>query len=132
MAASHVLVVDDIKDARVLMRLMLSTKGGFVVSEASSGREALTAIKENRPDAIVLDYMMPDLDGAEVCRIIRATPEIADVPILVLTARVDPGIQEKVLAAGANSFLPKPVKPDDLVNEVMRLIAQTQHTHSEG
>ncbi len=122
MAPAHILIVDDIKDARVLMRLMLSTKGGFTISEATGGAEALAIIRESRPDLVVLDYMMPDMDGIDVCNAMRADPAIADIPVLMLTARTDLGIHEKALNAGATSFMNKPVKPQDLVAEASRLI----------
>ncbi|MBN2472717.1 MAG: response regulator [Anaerolineae bacterium] len=126
MVPAHILIVDDIKDARVLMRLMLSTKGGFSISEATGGTEALQIVRENHPDLVVLDYMMPDMDGIDVCHAIRADAAIADTPILMLTARTDLGIHEKALDAGATSFMNKPVKPQDLVAEASRLIEEAR------
>lgn len=126
MAPAHILIVDDIKDARVLMRLMLSTRGGFTISEATGGAEALTLIRENHPDLVVLDYMMPDMDGIDVCHAMRADAAIADIPVLMLTARTDLGIHEKAVRAGATSFMNKPVKPQDLVTEASRLIEEAR------
>lgn len=131
MASAHILIVDDIKDARVLMRLMLSTKGGFTISEATGGGDALQQMSEHRPDLVVLDYMMPDMDGIDVCRAMRSDPQMADIPVLMLTARTDLGIHEKALAAGATSFMNKPVKPQELVQEAARLIEEAQRTHAE-
>lgn len=126
MAPAHILIVDDIKDARVLMRLMLSTKGGFTISEATGGEEALQMIRANQPDLVVLDYMMPDMDGIDVCRAMRADPATAGIPVLMLTARTDLGIHEKALNAGATAFMNKPVKPHDLVAEASRLIEEAK------
>ncbi len=130
MAAAHILIVDDIKDARVLLRLMLSSRGGFAISEAAGGAEALVLARADRPDLIILDYMMPDMDGIDVCQAIRATPETAGIPILMLTARADLGIHEKALAAGANCFMNKPVKPADLAAAVTRLIDETRNARA--
>lgn len=130
MTPAHILIVDDIKDARVLMRLMLSTKGGFTISEATGGEDALSQIKQNRPDLVVLDYMMPDMDGIDVCRTMRKDPQLSDIPVLMLTARTDLGIHEKALAAGASSFMNKPVKPQELVSEASRLIEEAQRTRA--
>ena len=90
-------------DARLLLRLILTGKGGCAVLEAASGAEALGQIGSQRPDAVILDYMMPDMDGLEVCRRIRAMPGLEAVPILMLTARPDPPLREKALAAGVDT-----------------------------
>lgn len=121
----HILIIDDMADTRLLLRLILTGKGGCAVLEAASGVEALGQIGSQRPDAVILDYMMPDMDGLEVCRRIRAMPGLEAVPILMLTARPDPPLREKALAAGVSSFMTKPVSPAELLAELDRLTEMT-------
>ncbi|MBN1964436.1 MAG: response regulator [Anaerolineae bacterium] len=118
-----VLIVDDMTDARIMLRLMLSRLGGYQTLEATNGQEAIQQAAAHRPDVIVLDYMMPDLDGAAVCSQLRQMPSTKDVLILVLTARTDSDTRQKVLQAGANQFMNKPVQPRELLQSVQALLA---------
>ncbi|MBN1964842.1 MAG: response regulator transcription factor [Anaerolineae bacterium] len=109
----HILVVDD--DSHVLRattRVLQSA--GFSVSAASSGSEALNLIKEQRPDLIVLDIIMPEMDGLEVCRRLRADPFLAKIPILFLTAKSRPTDAAQALDAGGDDFLTKPFEVIEL------------------
>ncbi len=132
MQARHILIVDDAADARTLLRLILTTKGGYTTTEATSGAEALAQIRRQRPDAIILDYMMPDMDGLEVCRRLRAMPDLRDLPILMLTAQPNPALREQALAAGVTSFMTKPAAPADLLAEIRRLTTVTASAQTGG
>lgn len=118
----HILIVDDLADTRMLLRLILAGRGGYVTSEAATGAEALALVARQKPNAIIIDYMMPDMNGLEICQRLRVMPGLADLPILMLTAQINPTLREEALAAGVTSFMNKPVIPADLLAEVARLI----------
>ena len=118
----RILVVDDDRAVRESLRRSLSFNG-YTVDLAEDGVEALDAIANERPDAVVLDVMMPRLDGLEVCRQLRSTGD--DLPILVLTAR--DSVSERVagLDAGADDYLPKPFALEELLARLRALLRRT-------
>jgi len=120
----RVLIVDDMADARTLLRLLLTHKGHFTVLEAENGHDALDRARTELPDLIVLDYMMPDLNGVEVCQALRKNPATACIPIIMLTARTDTRTQSEAEDAGVDVFLTKPIKTEALLAESQRLIEQ--------
>src|SRR3954466_11881800 len=97
---SSVLIVDDSSTDRALFRTLL-TRAGYTVHEVSKGRDALAKAREVRPHAIILDVNLLDTDGHTVCRALRADPEIASVPVLMLTVRDDEADVLAGLEAGA-------------------------------
>jgi two-component system response regulator MprA len=115
----RILVVDDDRAVRESLRRSLAFNG-YSVELAQDGLEALELIASNRPDALVLDVMMPRLDGLEVCRQLRSTGD--DLPILVLTAR--DSVSERVagLDAGADDYLPKPFALEELLARMRALL----------
>jgi DNA-binding response OmpR family regulator len=114
-----VLVVDDDETVRRVVRHVLEVDH-FDVVEAASGREALEAVASNRPVVIVLDVVMPGLDGIEVCRQL----DHAQVKVLMLTARGDDAtVEEASREAGADDFLGKPFSSVELLDHVERLVA---------
>jgi len=121
--AVRILVVDDDRAVRESLRRSLSFNG-YAVMLAQDGVEALEVIATDRPDAVVLDVMMPRLDGLEVCRQLRSTGD--DLPILVLTAR--DSISERVagLDAGADDYLPKPFALEELLARMRALLRRTK------
>ncbi|BBY45940.1 response regulator MprA [Mycolicibacterium celeriflavum] len=120
--AVRILVVDDDRAVRESLRRSLSFNG-YSVELAQDGVEALDLIASDRPDALVLDVMMPRLDGLEVCRQLRSTGD--DLPILVLTAR--DSVSERVagLDAGADDYLPKPFALEELLARMRALLRRT-------
>lgn len=108
--------------ARTMLRLIL-VRAGFEVREAKDGREALAEIDRQRPHLIILDIMMPGIDGFEVCELLRQTEETADLPIVMLSAKADSASIAKGLRVGATSYLTKPVRPDDLVYHVRQALS---------
>jgi len=124
----NVLIVDDMPDARTLLRILLSKKGSYAVLEAADGREALNQAQQHAPDLIILDYMMPDLDGVEVIKALRTNSKTAHIPIIMLTARIDYAARDRAIEAGANCFMNKPLKPLELLQETQRLIEESRAT----
>jgi two-component system response regulator MprA len=115
-------VVDDDRAVRESLRRSLSFNG-YTVDLAEDGVEALEAINNERPDALVLDVMMPRLDGLEVCRQLRSTGD--DLPILVLTARDSVSERVSGLDAGADDYLPKPFALEELLARLRALLRRT-------
>ncbi|HEY0497491.1 MAG TPA: response regulator transcription factor [Kutzneria sp.] len=115
----RILVVDDDRAVRESLRRSLQFNG-YQVELAGDGQQALAAITEHRPDAMVLDVMMPRLDGLEVCRRLRGTGD--DLPILVLTARDAVSDRVAGLDAGADDYLPKPFALEELLARLRALL----------
>ncbi len=117
-----ILVIDDEADLRRFVRLRLS-RAGYKVFEASNGIEGLEQLYKVRPHLIVLDIMMPRMDGWETCRRIR---EVSDVPILILSAKGDRGSKVKGLDLGANDYLAKPFAGFELLKKIESLLSRTE------
>lgn len=113
-----ILIVDDEWNMRNLLKIYL-IKNGFEVIEATNGSEAIGSARDNTFDLVILDIMMPGMDGWQVCRSIR---EFSNVPVLMLTARTDTKDKVKGLQMGADDYLSKPFEPDELVARVFALI----------
>lgn len=118
---TKVLVIDDDLAITELMSMLLKTHG-FEVSTCNSGTEGVKFVKEKNPNVVLLDLMMPDLDGWQVCKALRT---FSNVPILILSAINDPGMVASVLDAGADDFLVKPVPSSVLVAHIKKMIRQT-------
>jgi CheY-like chemotaxis protein len=116
-------LVDDDPDIRMIGAMSLRRVGKLTVRTAASGLEALSLALAERPDAILLDVMMPSLDGPGTFKALRDRPEIADVPIIFLTAKVMAPEVERLVALGAVGVLGKPFDPMTLPSEVLRLLA---------
>jgi len=118
----YILSVDDEAEITSLISFHLK-KQGYAVATAASGREALESVARRRPDLILLDLMLPDIDGFGVCEILHRGPETATIPIVILSAWSDPESYHVGLDLGAIDFLAKPFSPRSLlarVNELMR------------
>ena len=109
-----VLVVEDEAALVTLLRYNLEREG-FRVIDAANGEEALLIVKEQRPDLILLDWMLPALSGIEVCRQIRRSPEHRRTPIIMLTARGEESDKLRGLEVGADDYVTKPFSPSELV-----------------
>lgn len=120
----HILVVDDEIGALTLIGIMLE-RGGFGVLKAKDAKSALAILDQNTPDMIILDVMMPGMDGIELCRVIRTRQDTGETPILILSARGDAESIMRGIEAGANDYLPKPILHHDLVAKVRMMLGQT-------
>lgn len=120
----NVLVVDDEIGALTLIGIMLE-RGGFNVLKAKDADSALAVLDQNTPDLIILDVMMPGINGIELCKIIRERGETVSTPVLILSARGDAESVMRGMEAGANDYLPKPILHHDLVSKVRVILTQT-------
>jgi len=118
----RILVVDDEIGALTLIGIMLE-RGGFEVLKAKDADQALALLQVETPDLIILDVMMPGMDGIELCRVLRERPNTADLPILILSARGDAKSVMSGMDAGASDYLPKPILHHDLVAKVRRMLS---------
>ncbi|HEV3232632.1 MAG TPA: response regulator [Candidatus Dormibacteraeota bacterium] len=118
--AHTVLLVDDDPQLTHVVSMFFEIEG-YAVLVARGGRQALDILTQTRPDIVLLDLMMPDVDGLEVCRQIRADPRMKDLPVAVFTAAEMR--QEELMGAGADSFIVKPYSLDGLKKVVEELIA---------
>ena len=113
----RVLIAEDDDSLRLLIRLSIDV-GGIVIDEAADGAAALALARKNPPDLALLDWMMPSLDGLEVCRALRADPSTAGATIVIVTARARPDDRAEALAAGADHYVAKPFSPAALLELV--------------
>jgi two-component system, OmpR family, phosphate regulon response regulator PhoB len=120
-----VLIVEDEAPLVTLLRYNLE-KEGFSVCSAGDGEEALLQIAENKPDAVLLDWMLPLVSGLEVCRQIRRSPSSRSLPIILLTARGEEADRVRGLDSGADDYIVKPFSPSELVARLRAVIRRAQ------
>ena len=123
--STRILIVEDDPDIAELVSRYLD-KAGFQTERVASGRDALKRIMAQPPDLLVLDLMLPHVDGLEICRIVRANEKTAAVPIIMLTARGDESERIVGLELGADDYLAKPFSPGELVARVRALLRRAQ------
>lgn len=117
----RILLVDDEADIRQVARLALEALGGFQITECSSGLTAPEAALTHEPQLILMDVMMPGRDGPETLKVLRATPGLPDIPVVFMTAKVQPQEVAAFRALGALDVIPKPFDPMTLAQTVRRI-----------
>ncbi len=122
MTIRKVLLVDDEEDIRTIGQICLTRVGGWVTFLASNGEDALRMAEAERPDVVLLDVMMPGMDGPTVLARLRANPLTAGIPVVFLTAKVQRGDLGHYVALGARGAIPKPFDPMRLPHEVRRIV----------
>jgi two-component system phosphate regulon response regulator PhoB len=127
----RVLIVDDDPDIQRLVSYNLS-QAGFQVTTASSGRTALDTVQKHPPDLIILDIMMPDIDGMEVCRTLRQRENSRRIPIIMLTARADEIDRVVGFELGADDYVMKPFSPRELVLRVKSIFRRMGEQKTEA
>ena len=127
---TRILIVEDDPDIAQLVARYLD-KAGFTTERVASGREALETITERPPDLVVLDLMLPHMDGLEVCRLLRAHDATAGIPVIMLTARAEESERIVGLELGADDYLAKPFSPNELVARVRALLRRAQRATAE-
>lgn len=118
----HVLIVDDDPQIVELFVDVLSDRSEFKVATAGSGYDAGVMTQQFRPDIVVLDYMLPDVNGNVVCKTIRSNPELAHIKILVISGMVNPAEIERLTEAGADDFIKKPFNIEKVIERIMELV----------
>jgi CheY-like chemotaxis protein len=122
---ARILIVDDDAAIRdVLLRIL--TKSGYLVTTAVDGFDAGIKVSEFKPELILMDLMMPGMDGVESCRRIKDNPNTSDIMVLMITGFDTPENREKAKQAGADGYLPKPVGKDVLLEKVKDLFEHSQ------
>jgi two-component system, OmpR family, alkaline phosphatase synthesis response regulator PhoP len=128
---NKILLVDDEADILEFLSYNLK-KEGYRVYTANNGKEAVTVAKKENPDVIILDVMMPDMDGIETCREIRDIPGLKDVMIAFLTARNEDYSQIAGFEVGADDYINKPIKPRVLISRIKALLRRSGNTETNG
>ncbi len=126
-----VLIVEDEAPLVTMLRYNLEREG-FAVEEAADGEEALLRIAEHRPDAVLLDWMLPLVSGLEVCRQLRRAPNTRSLPVIMLTARGEEGDRIRGLDSGADDYVIKPFSPSELVARLRAVIRRAQPSAAEN
>lgn len=116
-----VLVVDDEPGTRELLRFMLEF-AGYVVYQAEDGLDALEKVKQLQPDVVLLDVMMPKMDGLEVCRHLRAEAATAELPVIMVSAKIQVEAIREGLDVGANRYLTKPIARASLLETIREVL----------
>lgn len=126
-----IVIVDDEEDIRAILEYNL-TKEGFKVFSVSNGSEGIEVCRKELPDLVILDVMMPGMDGVEVCETLRKTPGLEQVLICFLTARSEDYSQIAGLDAGADDYIAKPIKPRVLVSRINALLRRKEAAPSKS
>lgn len=128
--AQRILLAEDEPNIVESLRFLLN-RAGFEVDVRDNGRLALEAALSDPPDVMILDVMLPEVDGFEILSSLRATPQTQSLPILMLTAKGQREDRERALARGANRFISKPFGNAELI-EAVHVLADSQRTTSEA
>lgn len=121
-----VLIVEDEADLITLLRYNL-TKQGFDVIAAEDGEEGLFLARDRQPAMILLDWMLPEMSGLDVCRQLRRDPGTRDIPIVMLTAKAEEADRIRGLDSGADDYVPKPFSPGELIARIRAVMRRTVH-----
>lgn len=126
-----VLIIDDEADIRDILAYNLK-KEGFTVHTASNGKDGIEIARSNQPDIVILDVMMPEMDGIEVCDILRNDPSTKHMRICFLTARSEDYSQIAGLDAGADDYVAKPIKPRVLISRIKALLRRNVNMEDDS
>jgi len=130
-SAPLILVVDDYADNREMYSAYLKFQGLDVV-EAANGAEALERAFERPPDLVVMDLSLPGVDGWQATRALKADARTKNIPVIAVTGHALAGAPEQAAEAGCDGFLTKPCLPEDLLQEILRMLGRTAHSdHSK-
>jgi two-component system, OmpR family, alkaline phosphatase synthesis response regulator PhoP len=121
--AKKVLIADDEEDVKAVLQMFLQARGYEVIT-AFDGLDAMDQVKREKPDVVLLDIMMPLIDGFEVCRKLKADPETQQIPVIMLSAAGHAGSIQKGLEVGAVDYLVKPYEPDQLLKLLQKILPE--------
>ena len=120
-----ILIADDEPNQLELMAFNLKSSG-FICIKARNGEEALELIEENSPDLVILDWMMPNMSGIDLCRSLRSRAETKQLPIIILSARSEDSDKSLGLDTGADDYISKPFSPKELISRVNALLRRSR------
>jgi CheY-like chemotaxis protein len=121
-------VEDNPQNMRLVRKILCSA--GYEVIEAIDGNAGIAAAHDKMPDLILMDVNLPDIDGLEATRRLKADSQVSAIPILALTANAMHGDRERCLEAGCNGYIPKPITKNELLNTVAHFVKQSEHKHA--
>ena len=127
----HILVVDDSETERVFYARTLE-RAGYEITAAESGPQALGLVRQRRPDLILTDFYMPEMNGREMCRILKEDPQAADIPVIFLTGSTKPADVIDCFDAGCEHFLEKPIDAKCLVRQVNTVLGDLEQERAAG
>ncbi len=118
----HILIIDDEDDIRDVAQVALETVGGWQVSAASSGQAGLAYMQTMLPDAVLLDVMMPDMDGIEVFKHLQTNVNTQAIPVILMTAKTQASDQQRFLDLGVTAIITKPFKAMSLADQIAEIL----------
>ena len=124
----QILIVDDEEDVRAIAQLGLEMGAGWQVITASSGKEAVMLATEHLPDAILLDMMMPDMDGRATLQRLKENPETQAIPVILVTAKVQSSDQENFASLDVAAIVAKPFRPLQLAEQISNALGWEEHS----
>jgi len=130
MVKENILIVDDEEDVLELVRYNLD-KNGYKISTATTGEDALAKARTKQPDLMILDLMLPGIDGLEVCKMLKSDPKTANIPIIMLTAKGEETDIVTGLELGADDYVTKPFSPKVLIARARRILHRATARHLE-
>ena len=120
-----ILIVDDEADIRDILRIRLANHPGFRILEAANGSDALELTRQQRPDLIILDWLMPGFNGMEVLKALRESPELTTIPVIMMTVKSELAAQAQGQAMGVVAYLIKPFDATRLMETVQKALKET-------
>ena len=120
-----ILIVDDEADIRDILRIRLANHPGFRILEAANGSDALELTRQQRPDLIILDWLMPGFNGMEVLKALRESPELTTIPVIMMTVKSELSAQAQGQAMGVVAYLIKPFDAARLMENVQKALKET-------
>src|SRR5882724_1503318 len=118
-----VLVAEDDPDIQIILKMVLTRLGKCEVTVTDQGDQVVPLVKTNKPALILLDVMLPEMSGTEICKVLKSNPETEPIPVIFLTARSMPVEAQQALSIGALGYLAKPFDPMTLVGQINEILA---------
>ena len=122
--SASILIADDEPNQLELLSFNLS-KAGYVVHKANNGRHAFEMMEDNTPDLVILDWMMPEMSGIDLCKAMRQSEALKDIPVIMLSARGEEGDKTFGLDTGADDYITKPFSPRELISRIKAVLRRT-------
>jgi two-component system OmpR family response regulator len=118
-----VLIAEDDPDIQIILKMILTRLGKCDVTVTDQGDQVVPLVKTNKPGLILLDVMLPEMSGTEICKLLKSNPETEPIPVIFLTARSMPAEAQKALSIGALGYLAKPFDPMTLVGQINEILS---------